>query len=153
MQVVLNTPAEGDDNIVNDNFFPDISLATIREQQRIDSSVPSDRLRAIVIEAIMFVNQSLQTLKASALAFEQTTFVTEADTQIDGISINQHRYLRAVGCMAKANVIERYRDMDTSQQGQKNADDISPNIDELRRDAYWAIADLTGRPRTVVELI
>ncbi|MCO1344221.1 head completion/stabilization protein [Burkholderia multivorans] len=55
--------------------------------------------------------------------------------------------------LAKATLIERYRDYDTTGDGARRADELEPQSDELRRDARWAISDIVGRPRVTVELI
>jgi hypothetical protein len=59
---------------------------------------------------------------------------------------------RAVALYAKAELIERHRTT-TFPGGTHQAEDLAPAIDELRRDAQHAVRDLTGRTRTVVDLI
>ena len=73
--------------------------------------------------------------------------------QIAATSIHVHRYLRAVGCFAKASLTERYRDFDTTAAGNKKADQLENPIDDLRRDARWAISGILGIGRNTVELI
>jgi hypothetical protein len=58
-----------------------------------------------------------------------------------------------VYCTAGAELAERYRGLDTTGTGQSAADQLTPVIDEYRRDARWAISDILGLTRTTVELI
>jgi hypothetical protein len=76
-----------------------------------------------------------------------------ARPQLDGQSVQILRYTRAVALYAKAELIERHRDYDLTPAGTHQAEDLAPAIDELRRDAQHAVRDLTGRTRTVVDLI
>lgn len=142
-----------DDDISNDAFFPAVNLQTLRLENRIDSTISVERLRAAVIESMANVNQQLAKLKVSALEAGSSTLNAIQAEKINNKSILEHRYLRAVGCLTKANLIERYRDFDSTTQGNRNADELLPNIDELRRDAYWAVCDMLGAPRVTVELI
>jgi hypothetical protein len=64
-----------------------------------------------------------------------------------------HRYRRAVYSTAGAELAERYRGFDATGSGNANADQLTPTIDEYRRDARWAISDILGLGRTTVELI
>jgi len=73
--------------------------------------------------------------------------------QVDGKSRLVQLYLRIVACATAAEVAERYRSYDTTAAGNQRADDLTPSIDELRRDVRWAIRDFLGTPRMTVELI
>jgi integrase len=55
--------------------------------------------------------------------------------------------------MAAAWLIERYRTIDATATGDRKAEAENLGVDDLRRDARWAISDLTGVGRTTVELI
>ena len=48
---------------------------------------------------------------------------------------------------------EAYRSFDATNDGHRYADKLESPIDDLRRDAHRAIADILGRARTTVELI
>jgi hypothetical protein len=72
---------------------------------------------------------------------------------VDNLSVHTHRYIRAVGSLAKAFVTETHRDVDATAAGEKKSEVLDPTIADLRRDARWAISDILGIPRTTVELI
>nr|WP_244141850.1 head completion/stabilization protein [Burkholderia multivorans] len=139
--------------IANDAFYPDVSLEHARDTMRLDGSVTDARLRHELLAAIASVNDELRTART---AWRDAGFARLADVpadQLDGESVLLQHYRRAVYCLAKATLIERYRDYDTTGDGARRADDLEPQSDELRRDARWAISDIVARPRVTVELI
>ena len=73
--------------------------------------------------------------------------------QINEVSQLVHLYQRAIYAATGAEICERYRSYDSTNSGNQNADEISPSIDELRRDQRWAVRDFLGINRTTVELI
>jgi len=74
-------------------------------------------------------------------------------SSLNGTSALVQRYLRAVRCLAAANLVERFRSFDTTNDGHLYADRLDATIDDLRRDARWAVRDILGQRRTTVELI
>lgn len=141
----------GTDEIIhNDGFFPDLSLADFRNQARVDGTVTTARLQDAVIEAMASVNQELASLKQQD---SDSTFYDIACPQINGESLMVYRYRRAVTCLALANLYERYTSYDTTNDGEKKAELLNESIDELRRDARFAISDMLSVRRINVELI
>lgn len=139
--------------IVSGPFWPDIDPTEIREAQRIDNTVTPARLRGVLIEAIAACNFGLRSWRADRNAEGINKLADMEDEEIDGIGIRVHRYQRAVGCLAKALLLERYRDFDATGKSDKKAESVTDPIDDCRRDHLNALADITGRPRTTVELI
>ena len=139
--------------IVSGPFWPNIDPATIREAQRIDNTVTPERLRMALIEAIASTNHKLRTWREAQAALGYVTLATVPADEIDETSILEHRYLRAVGCLAKALLLERLRDFDATGKGDKKAESLTDPIDDCRRDHLHALADILGEARTVVELI
>lgn len=158
--VIALEPFEHDDTetpdsrfiVTNDGWFPDIDLMNLREAMRLDGTVTHARLKQAVVAAIIYVNTdllswqdeqkiahaSLDDMPASRIANEST------------LTVN---YRRAVYCMAKADLIERYRDYDTTGEGNKKAEWLETSPDEQRRNAHWAIADILRRRHLTVEII
>ncbi|MDT3735568.1 MAG: head completion/stabilization protein [Denitratisoma sp.] len=134
-------------------FWPEVDPAKIREAQRIDGTVTAERLNAALIEAIASVNGELAAWRETQQAAGAATLADVDAAQINDVSIHVHRYLRAVGCLAKAGLTERHPDFDATGKGERKADALEGTIDDLRRDARWAIADILGVRRTTVELI
>lgn len=155
MSFVVTSPADApaDTDIENGDFWPTIDPAKIRESQRIDTTITVPRLRDALIEAIAAVNGELAAWRAQQVAAGYDTLAEVPAEEIAGATIKTHRYLRAVGCIAKASLLERYRDYDTTARGDRKADVMENPIDDLRRDARWAISDIQGLGRTTIELI
>lgn len=152
---VVTTPATEatEEPISPGAFWPDVDPAAIRLSQRIDETITSQRLKDALIEAMATVNGELANWRdQQKLAGINTLAGVDAD-KIDNISIHVHRYLRAVGCLAKASLIERSNDYDTTAKGERKIDALEPAIDDLRRDASWAIRDIQSLGRSTVELI
>jgi len=154
-QVTATVPTaeETEANITNDGWFPDINLTTIRDLTRLDGTITSARLRESTISAILTVNSELDAWKQTQLAAGNASLAAIESLSIDGISYNIHRYLRAVYCLSKASIIERYRDYDSSNDGNKRADELEPTVGDLQRDARWAINDILHLSRSTIELI
>ncbi|WP_377161854.1 head completion/stabilization protein [Roseateles sp. UC29_93] len=72
---------------------------------------------------------------------------------LDGESVQLQRYRRAVYATVQADLIELYRDFDTTGAGDKAAEKLELRVDGLRRDRRWAISAIHGRRQTTVELI
>ncbi|UCV02293.1 head completion/stabilization protein [Dechloromonas denitrificans] len=139
--------------IVSSPFWPAVDPVDIRDDQRIDNSITPARLKAALIEAIASTNSALAAWRIAQQAAGIETLAAVACETIDETSIHVHRYRRAVGCLAKALLLERYRDFDTTGKGDKKAEQLTDPIDDCRRDHLAAIADIAGQPRTTVELI
>lgn len=148
--IAVPPAAPAETPIVNGDFFPVIEPTAARAAMRIDGTVTPERLRAALIDAALAVDADLDTWR------RQQSAATLADVPaplIDETSAHVHRYLRAVYCLAAAGLIERYRDVDSTNDGHLYADKLGLTIDDLRRDARWAVRDILGTPRSTVELI
>lgn len=153
MPVGADPAGESGPDIVTDGFWPTVSPADFRETMRLDGTVTETRLRAALVEAILSVNDALLAVRLRADLAGQATLADTCATRIDGISANVHRWRRAVYCLAAANLDERYRGVEATAAGNARADLIESPVSDLRRDAFWAIADIQGKGRCVVELI
>nr|DAI38589.1 MAG TPA: head completion protein [Caudoviricetes sp.] len=150
VQKQLEDYGTGEDIIRNDDFFPDISLSAFRNQYRADGTITSQRLQDALIEGMASVNEELSTFKTQSKrdSLEQITAPS-----INGESVLIYRYKRAVSCLALANLYERYASYDSTNDGEKKMAQLKDSIDELRRDARFAISDILGRKRVDAELI
>lgn len=137
--------------LTNDGFFPDFELESVRAALRLDGSVTDERLMPACISAVIETNADLATFKEKHSAYEKLELVPS--DQINDESILCHLYRRAVYCNVGAELAERYRAYDTTAAGNQRADDLTPSIDEYRRDSRFAIRDLLKTVRVTVELI
>ncbi len=139
--------------ITNASFFPDLTISEFRDAMRVDSTVTDDRAVHALQAAMFNVNAQLASWMADQKEAGVNTLenVPEQDWQPAGVYMRL--YLRAVWSMARANLVERYRDYDSTNDGHDRAEALENTGDDYRRDAHWAIADIKGINRTTVELI
>lgn len=138
------------DVIRNDGWFPDLSIQHLRATVRLDGTITEPRLRDAVRYAIASVNIQLRPYRAR---FTTASFVETSTDQIDGESRLLMLYRRAVYCATKAELMERFRDITTTQVGSDRAERWKDDLDEMRRDVNWCICDILGKSHTAVELI
>lgn len=142
--------------IENDGWFPDIFLSDMRDAMRLDGTVTDARLVQAVVDAILQVNRELADWQARQVQTGITTLADVPATRINRESRLLAQYRRAVYSTAKADLIERYRDYDstaTSLTDKKSMEWLDEAPGAQRRNAQWAIADIVGRSHLTVELI
>lgn len=139
------------------DFWPSITTASFRETMRVDGTVTADRLINALKNAMIETNRELFQWQQQeiCLGFYSLDAVPANRLQEGDVAESELVYLyrRAVFCYAKANLTERYRDIDTTPNGHKKADALDPSIDDLQRDAIWAIQRIKGTTHNIVELI
>lgn len=139
--------------ITNGPFWPDIELDALRKTMRLDGTVTNERLEHAVINAALQVNSDLNNWRIGNQLLGFDSLVQVPAEQINGQSIYLQLYLRAVYCLTKANLIERYSDFDSTAKGLKAGEELTDSITDLRRDARFAIRDILGESHVTVELI
>jgi hypothetical protein len=151
---VVGTPAIVEPLIVNDGWFPDIDPAAIRKISRIPiERVIPERLREALLNAIITVGDDLDRWRVTHLAAGRAKLDQVDPRVIDGENRLVILYRRAIGATAKAELVERQRDIDSTTGGQRDVADLEPSIGELRRDAIHAVRTILGRNLTDIELI
>ena len=140
-------------HINTDPFWPSIDLDKVRGTLRIDSSVTAVRLETAVIEAAINVNREFKKWRLFQQAEGYMTLADVPADRVNDVSEHIHLYLRAIYAATGAEICERYRSYDSTNSGNQNAEELTPSIDELRRDQRWAVRDFLGLGRTTVELI
>ncbi len=150
--IAANQPAP-EEEISNDTFFPDVSPADCRDVLRLDDNITPGRLRAALIQAIIHVNGNLSTWVDTQITAGVNHIESVNSPLIDGERIHTQQYRTAVYYHAKANLLDQYRDYDTSNTGSERAEDKEQTADEYRRQAILAMRNITGTPHTTVELI
>ena len=149
-------PAPDAGIIENDGWFPDIALTNMRDAMRLDGTVTDARLVQAVVDAILQVNRELADWQSQHAQAAIAALVDVPATRINRESRLLAQYRRAVYSTAKADLIERYRDYDstaTSLSDKKTMEWLDEAPGAQRRNAQWAIADMTGRTHLTVELI
>ncbi len=133
-----------DETIIVGDWWPNIDVAAAREVIRISGTVTPTRLVEALQNAVWAVNEELSTWAAARQA-------VDADIMDDERLVGLYR--RAVYHYAKAELIERYRDLDMTNAGSSRAEDKADAADDARRNLRWAISDILGRPRITVEAL
>ena len=142
--------------IENDGWFPNIDLAHMRDAMRLDGTVTNERLAQAVIIAVLHVNGELDTWQWQKHAAGHLTMAAVPAGTINRESKLTIQYRRAVYSMAKADLIERYRDIDSTASSltdKKAMEWMNDAPSEQRRNAHWAVSDILGRTHATVELI
>ncbi|MEL7611310.1 head completion/stabilization protein [Vreelandella titanicae] len=147
-----NPPSPTLDIIINNGFWPDIDPNDFREEERVHNVTPP-RLRQSLRAAVADVNRQLanyqhahqQAGRMACDAIPQDPWQSPGDIPL--------LYLRAVYAQAQADLLERYRDASATGKGDERGETKDLAADDYRADARWAIAELTGRSHTTVELI
>lgn len=139
--------------IETDPFWPSIDLDQLRATLRIDNSVTPARLETAVISAAISLNRELSEWREAQQSVGYVTLADVPGDRVQGVSVKECLYRRAIEAGTGAEVCERYRDYSATNAGSKKAEDLTPNIDDYRRDLRWAVRDFLGRGRTTVELI
>ena len=147
-----NPPSPTLDIIINNGFWPDLDPNAFREEERVHNVTPP-RLRQSLRAAVADVNRQLanyqhthqQAGRMACDAIPPEPWQSPGDIQL--------LYLRAVYAQAQADLLERYRDASATGKGDERGEAKDLAADDYRADARWAIAELTGRSHTTVELI
>ncbi len=147
-----STPATSG-HINTNPFWPSIDLDDVRGTLRINSSVTPIRLETAIIAAAISVNREFAAWRRAKQAEGYATLADVPAEQIEDKSELVHLYQRAICAATGAEICERYRSYDSTNSGNQNAEELTPSIDELRRDQRWAVRDFLGLGRTTVELI
>lgn len=149
MGLVANGRVSGQDESISANaFFPEILINDIRDIVKVDTSVTDARLKQAVFEEIIDVNRLL-----AGLIEPNSTLVKQSTQSIGGKTDKEILYFSAVSNGVSAKVCEKYRGYDSSNTGNKRAEDLTLTIDEYRRNKHWAIQQLLHQNQTTVELI
>jgi hypothetical protein len=159
MSFMANAPKRSDtsvDAIENDGWFPDIDVSVLRDATRFDGTVTDARLAVSVVDAMLTVNLALDDWKRHQIAKGYGDLAEVPAGTINKQSQHVAHYLRAVYSMTKADLIEKYRDYDStasSQSDKKQMEWLDTAPDLERRNAQWAISNIIGRSHMTVELI
>ncbi|MFA5495181.1 MAG: head completion/stabilization protein [Porticoccaceae bacterium] len=139
--------------IDNNGFWPAVDPADFRQTHRIDTSIAPPRVSHALALAIADINRQLADWQTA----QQAAGASTADDIPSLYWANPGYYLllyrQAVYATAHALLMERYRDHSATGVGDERGQAKDFAADDYRRDARWAVAEITGRTHTTVELI
>ncbi|MGQ7261209.1 head completion/stabilization protein [Vreelandella sp. V005] len=140
------------DPIANNGFWPEIDPNEFSEEERVHNVTPK-RLKTSLRAAIADINRQLAEYQAEQQESGRAT-IDEVPVEPWQTPGDLHLlYNRAVYAQAQADLLERYRDASATGEGDERGEAKDLAADDYRADARWAIAELTGRNHTTVELI
>jgi hypothetical protein len=153
-----NNPNDTSDQTVsNITFFPAIAVAAFRAATRAQDTVTDQRVIQALRTAIIDVNRELAEWRGAQLLLGYATLAeVPADnygTEQEPLSELTHWDLTAVYSMAKAQLIEVYNDIDTTEEGMRRFIGFNGTEDGYRREAREAIRNILREPHLTVELI
>ncbi|HCM6266929.1 TPA: head completion/stabilization protein [Salmonella enterica subsp. houtenae serovar 44:z36,Z38:-] len=134
-------------------FWPEILLRDLRLASRIPGRTTTSRLKFVTTEAVAHVTDQLDDWRGIQESAGYSTLADVPARMLDGESVKVYRYRRAVYSAARALLLENARDVDTTEKGDRKADALEVQADDLWRDVRWAIADIRGTQRLFVELV
>jgi hypothetical protein len=133
-------------------FWPGIVLRDLRLAARITGGITTTRLMHVTTEAVVHVTDQLADWQQTQQAAGYAALADVPARQVNSESIKVYRFRRAVYAIARALLLEGYRDVDTTAKGDKATDTFDNQCDDLWRDARWSIADIRGAQRLFAEL-
>lgn len=135
------------------DFFPDIHALDYQKSMLTDGKLTPERLKHAITNAIIEINRELSAWRQSQIEKDYASMDKIPAEFVNTESELVLLYRRAVYSQTKANLTERYRDVDTTNSGERKAEGLGTTIDELWRDVQWAIQRIKGESHNIVELI
>ncbi|HEB6876033.1 TPA: head completion/stabilization protein [Salmonella enterica subsp. enterica serovar Havana] len=144
---------DGAEKVTAGTFWPEILLRDVRLASRIPGRTTTSRLKFVTTEAVAHVTDQLDDWRGIQESAGYSTLADVPARMLNGESVKVYRYRRAVYSAARALILENARDVDTTEKGDRKADALEVQTDDLWRDVRWAIADIRGTQRLFVELV
>ncbi|EBY9281795.1 capsid assembly protein [Salmonella enterica subsp. enterica serovar Worthington] len=144
---------DGAEKVTAGAFWPEILLRDLRLASRIPGRTTTSRLKFVTTEAVAHVTDQLDDWRGIQESAGYSTLADVPARMLNGESVKVYRYRRAVYSAARALILENARDVDTTEKGDRKADALEVQTDDLWRDVRWAIADIRGTQRLFVELV
>ncbi|WP_406707099.1 head completion/stabilization protein [Sodalis sp.] len=139
--------------VANTAFWPAIDLEQYRAAMRQDGTLTPVRVREAALNAMHEVNARLAVWRQAQESAGYLALDAVPAERLDGESLHVQRYRCAVFCLMQASLTERFRSIEATGMGQRRAETLDSTVDDLRRDASWAINAIQGRPRMTIALI
>jgi hypothetical protein len=151
--LVATAPATAPDPISSGDWYPSIDLTDARKVMRVDGTATNERLVESIQLAMSAVEDQLDIWQQQQVELGRASLADVPSKTFAGTSRLVLLYKRAVYATAQAELLERYRNFDTTNAGKTRADSMGETVDDYRRNVRYAIRDILGRPRADVELI
>lgn len=142
-----------DMTVVNDGFYPDISVGHLQEFYRIPSEFESAMVRNQLQLSIAWANDQLRTWKAEQIEAGNATLKDIPADVIGGETSKELHYKHAVCCHAKAKLLPQYESMVRAKSASRSSDveDVETQADKFLENARIALAALQSKSTISVE--
>ena len=117
------------------------------------NAITDARVRQALIAAIIRIGRDLEEWRLDQVTAGFATLDQVPALRIDDQSELAILYRRAVFTAAKAEIVERFVDVDLTGRGEREASQLDPTVAELRRDSVHAVREILGVGRMTVDLI
>jgi len=141
------------DVVTGDGWWPDVNLTDLRQAVRLDTTIGPERLRDAVRAAMLDVNRQLAAWRAGPIPASASSLTALPADLFDGQSRYVLHYTRALYSTVAADLGERLLSQTLTGAGADRADELRAEVAEHRRNARWAVNDLTGAPRATIEAL
>ncbi len=158
MSLIPTTPVQTDLVAPQSAFWVEIGSAEFRDRYQTDSSISDERVLGYLTAALIHINTQLAAWRVTQQAAGHAVLVdvppaAAADDYGDGDPGLVDQYRNAVYARAKAQLIKRSRDYDSTHEGHERADDLEETADDYLRESYLAVRAIQGFTGLAVELI
>lgn len=140
--------------IINDGFFPDLSLGELQKVYRIPAEYQQDMVEAHLCLAMSDCNAQLAVKRQEwiGLGFETLQAVADQEVGIDVMFV--HQYKRAVFMRAKGLMLMQFATLNRREQAENLAKESEETYQECLAQSGRAIRRLLGLTENVsVELL
>lgn len=152
--IALSNANEAEDlEISNISFFPAITIKDVRESQRLDGTVTTERLKKAITNAIIAVNDDLYSWRLAKQADGLSSINELIDDIINGESKYLILYKQAVYSWANALLNEQYLNFDVTAKAKNQIEPEQQSAGDLYRNSRYAIRDILGKSHSTMELI
>lgn len=151
--LVATAPNTAPDPISSGDWYPSIDLTDARAVMRVDGTVTNERLIEAIQNAMGDVEDLLDAWQQQQVALGRLTLGDVPSKIIGTESRLVLLYKRAVYATVQSELLERYRNFDTTHAGKTRADSMDETVDDYRRNVRYAVRAILGRPRGDAELI
>lgn len=151
--LIANAPAPAAQKVTAGGWYPDIDIDDLRKVVSTDGTITNERLNECTVNALNYVMDALDEWQQQQVLLGRNSLADVPARQLNGESSLVMLFRRAVYSNVKAELVERYRDFDSTDAGQRRAEQMDLTVDDYRRNARFAISDILGRRRITAELL
>lgn len=150
---VNSSTQRSNEEITNDGFFPNLTLAEFVTLFAIPSTIENDLLKAKLLVAMGEVNQKLASFKEQQIEKGFADLAGVPGDQLGGQNAKVYTYKTAVYSSAKADLINTNVSLARRAEAENSAASAAQLLGHYKRESTNAIARIMGRDAIGVHLI